>query len=269
MPTRVILFADNDPAFLDTRAEFLENSEYKVLRAASVAQARKAFDEAWIHLAILDIRLVNDDDEKDSSGLMIAKQSEYRAVPKIILTGYPSYQQVRDVLGPVAEGLPPAVDFLAKEEGHAAMLEAVERAFTKHVRINWNLRIRSNPREPLSLQYLLTLLDPQLAPHLVGGQAEELGDVLRKLFYDAEQVTLEKLLWHRGGRAAALAVVFLPGDVQRRVVIEFGVRAAMADEAARFETFMRDQPDQELTKGIAAETIHFAGRTYTADSGQP
>lgn len=267
MPTRIVLFADNTPIFLDTRAEFLENAGYRVLRASSVAEAKRVLDEAWVHLAVLDIRLSNDDDEKDSSGLMLAKQSEYRAIPKIILTGYPSYQQVRDVLGPVAEGLPPAVDFLAKVEGSAAMLDAVARAFTEHVRINWDLRIRSSPREPISLQYLLALLDPQLAPHLIGGQAEELGDVLRKLFYDAEQVTLQQLLWSCGGRVAVLAVAFSPDDMQRRVVVECGAREAMQDEAARHEKFARNIQNQGLTLEIAAETMHFSGRLYAATTG--
>jgi len=147
------------------------------------------------------------------------------------------------------------------------MLDAVSRAFAEHVRINWDLRIRSNAREPLSLQYLLSLVDPEIPLHLVGEKAEELGDVLRKLFCDAEQVTLEQRLWHRNARAAALAAVFLPGDVQRRVVVECGVAAAMADEGVRFETFVHDQPTQGLSPASTAETMHFAGRAYTATTG--
>ena len=80
-----------------------------------------------VDLAILDIRLENDDDEKDLSGLLLVKEMAH-SVPKIILTGFPSYETVRDALQPSLEGLPVAVNFVAKQEGAEAMLRAVRVA---------------------------------------------------------------------------------------------------------------------------------------------
>ena len=121
-----VLFADNERDFLDTRAEYLESAGYLVLKADSLEQARQLLAETRLHLAILDIRLVDDDDDHDMSGLTLAKDPAFSPVPKIMLTGFPTYQAVREVLGPVVEGLPPAVDFLAKREGPEAMVQAVE-----------------------------------------------------------------------------------------------------------------------------------------------
>jgi len=130
MPKATILFADNDPDFLNTRAEFLEQEGYLVVPAINPTEARRRLEAGGIDLAILDIRLVNDDDEKDTSGLTLAKEVA-RSVPKIILTGFPSYEYVRETLAPQVDGLPVAVDFVAKQEGPEALLSAIRRAFVK------------------------------------------------------------------------------------------------------------------------------------------
>lgn len=123
-----ILFADNNPDFLATRKEFLERKGYHVIPVLNTEAARSELAERNVNLAILDIRLVDDDDEKDVSGLALAKAAAYRKIPKIILTGFPTYDAVRDTLKQEPDGLPPALDFLEKKEGHEAMLIAVERA---------------------------------------------------------------------------------------------------------------------------------------------
>lgn len=127
MPKATILFADNDPDFLRTRSEFLEQEGYLVVPAADPTEARRKLEVGGIDLAILDIRLVDDDDEKDVSGLTLAKEVA-RTVPKIILTGFPSYEYVREALRPQLDGLPAAVGFVAKQEGTEALLDAIGRA---------------------------------------------------------------------------------------------------------------------------------------------
>lgn len=120
-----ILFVDNEPHLLDTSKEFLEKSGYTVITASNPAEAKQKLELGGIDLAILDIRLENDDDERDMSGLMLAKRAA-RSIPKIIVTSFPSYDYVREALRPQLDGLPVAVGFLARDEGLMALLETVE-----------------------------------------------------------------------------------------------------------------------------------------------
>jgi hypothetical protein len=71
--------------------------------------------------------LTDDDNEKDTSGLTLA-QTVAPLIPKIVLTGFPSFESVNMALRSTSlNGLPPASDFLAKMEGPNAMVDAVER----------------------------------------------------------------------------------------------------------------------------------------------
>lgn len=129
MARATILFADNDPDFLKAWAEFLEQAGYVVIPAANPIEARRKLESGKIDLAILDIRLENDEDEKDVSGLTLAKDVA-RTVPKIILTGFPSTEAAREALRPQLDGLPAAVDFVDKKEGREALLRAVRNALS-------------------------------------------------------------------------------------------------------------------------------------------
>jgi CheY-like chemotaxis protein len=122
-----ILFADNDPDFLKVRKEYLENEGFRVIPACTVTEARRVLERGDIDMAILDLRLENNFDERDISGLILAKNSGVD-IPKIMLTEYPSYEAVREALGATLEDLPPAVEFLDKAEGQEALLRAIKRA---------------------------------------------------------------------------------------------------------------------------------------------
>ena len=191
-----ILFADNDPEFLEGRSEFLQNAGYNVLRAYTLQEARRLLRDAAVHLAILDIRMRNDDDEKDMSGLLLAKDPAFGPIPKIMLTKFASYQLVREALGPNLDGLPPAVEFLAKQEGVEVMMKAVEQAFDQYVRIHWDLGIQWDREQRLSFLHLANLLQPDLSNESVVYRADELEDLVRRLFSGYDRIRISRLLWH-------------------------------------------------------------------------
>lgn len=175
-----ILLVDNDTAFFTTRKEFLEAEGYQVLTASNPGDAEVMLKDTWVHLAITNLRLLNDTDDRDISGLTLIREAD-PVIPKIILTAYPIWEAVRKALGPAVEGLPPAVDFVAKKDGAEAMLSAVERAFDKHVKINYQLDIQF--RSSLSFLVIVSALNTSLASsEAILLQANEVEDLFRKLF---------------------------------------------------------------------------------------
>jgi DNA-binding NtrC family response regulator len=127
MPKKRILLADDDRDFLETRKEFFERAGFDVQTALGPKEAQHLLEQGAIDLAVLDMRLRNDEDERDFSGLEVAEQVA-PALPKIILTRFASVEAVRRALGPRLNGLPPAIDFVPKQDGPQALLTAVRRA---------------------------------------------------------------------------------------------------------------------------------------------
>ncbi|MGQ9493704.1 MAG: DNA-binding response regulator, partial [Anaerolineae bacterium] len=244
-----------------TRAEFLEQAGYQVLKAYTLEQARQLLAEARLHLAILDIRMENDDDEKDVSGLTLAKDPAFRPVPKIMLTGFPSYQAVREALGPALDGMPPAVDYLSKQEGPEALIRAVEQALEQHVGINWNLVIHWDKRKFLSFPYLVNLIEPELPAERLSDRTGELEDLFRKLFYDKRQITFGRLLWHRGGRVCLAVFAYSPEGTSEQRLVTCGVRPQIEQETARYRQYAPKGGTGTVLVD-SAETMHFAAMAY-------
>ena len=115
---KTILFADNDDGIREKWGEFLIGAGYTVLLAASQQEAKVALEHNKVNLAVIDVRLENDDDEKDFSGLELAAVKKFRHIPKIIFTGFKlSYNDQRKVWKVVGDEPPAVVAFVGKEQG--------------------------------------------------------------------------------------------------------------------------------------------------------
>lgn len=122
----VLLLADNDVKFREAWGAVLSNAEYEVRLAANPQEARNILRDVGIDLAILDLRLVDDNDENDVSGLEIATDKTFRNIAKIILTAYKtSPENLRKALGLTLDDLPPAAAWVGKDEGPEALLKVI------------------------------------------------------------------------------------------------------------------------------------------------
>jgi DNA-binding response OmpR family regulator len=256
-----VLHADNDRNYLDARSEFLELEGYQVLKAYSPEEAERIFERENVHLAILDIRLVNDNDEEDISGILLAKDERFKRVPKIFVTGFPTFEAVREAYGPVIGGESIAHAFLAKKEGPKALLEVVNSAYEKVVGINWKLKIVWDEMGLLSFPYLTLLLESDLDPTLLISRSSELEDLFRKLFFTDEQISVVRLNWLRDGRACLTLFAMKEGSSRQAIAI-FGHWDVVFDQFKLAEKY--------LVKGSAlfsqpafAETLRYAGFVYT------
>jgi DNA-binding NtrC family response regulator len=127
-----ILFADNDAEFLRTRKEILEAESYEVISASSPEEATALLQDATVDLAVVDLRLRDDKDEADISGLALITSAAPH-VPKILMTAYPTVEMTRRALKHDVANISAAVDMVAKQEGVEVLLRSLSLVVEKHV----------------------------------------------------------------------------------------------------------------------------------------
>ena len=256
-----VLIADNTHATLETYAEALYLAGYHVIQATSPEETRAALEDQRIHLALLDLRLMNDSDEKDKSGLIVARKSA-RSVPKIVLTKFPVTEDVRTALKFDAQGRSIAVDFVDQRLGLDEVFETIVQVVDHHVRINWDLSIRWNP--PSSFTSLMHVIDPDIESTLRQDRADELEDLFRKLFYDDDQITIGRLLDHGDGYVILEVFAYDAAGHDREVIVTCGLREAVIQEQERHSRFAPTAAGTGGTVQIASEeTVRFAATSYT------
>lgn len=119
-----LLIADNDAGYLETIRVFFEKARFVVRTAPNPDEAKAALERGGIDLAILDIRLVNNRNEKDFSGVPIAR-TVAPEVPKILLTKWLTYDAALETPGLSPDGMSRPVACVDKKPGLPALLAAV------------------------------------------------------------------------------------------------------------------------------------------------
>lgn len=218
MNSESILFADNDERFLRIRSEFLMRAGYNVIKVSSPEETRQVLREDSVALAILDIRLRDDSDDRDTSGLEIAREMA-PGVPKIMLTGFPTWEAVRDALGPRVGDGPPAVDFIHKQEGPQALLLAVD----------WTLRqpqLKANIMREFEIQSLMAL------PPLLVDLGPEEGALRLKRSLDVTALQLSQHREREDRRASRYHLWGLVMAIMGMVLILVVTLSALIDNTA-------------------------------------
>jgi DNA-binding response OmpR family regulator len=255
-----ILYADNDRNYLDARCEFLELEGYEVRKACSPKEAEQILEQENIHLAILDIRLTDDNDEGDISGILLAKDVRFKRVPKIFITGFPTFEAVREAYGPVIGKEPIAYAFLAKKEGPEVMIEAVNSTFEEVVRINWELSIAWDAKGMLSFPYLAMLLEGSEDTGRLTQRSGELADLFGKLFIGEQQIAIARLNWLGSGCICLSLYSFSEGATRQSIVIG-GLWDAVSQQYERVEWYLTLESGV-LPKPAYADSIHYAAFAY-------
>ncbi|HUM71760.1 MAG TPA: response regulator, partial [Chloroflexota bacterium] len=254
-----LLWADNIPETLELYSEFFGNAGYHILTATNAEEARLALRQRRIHLAVLDMRLEREEDDKDMSGYNIAR-TEAPGVPKIILTAWPS---LRDAVQSLKGAMPPAVEYLTKPETTLEALHtAVQQALAQFVRINWQLTI-SWQTVPAFLQ-MAQWLCPETGSADLPERAAELEDLFRKLFYDYAQIIIGPPLTFTPEHFILPVYAFTAQGVESRHIVSCGLGTAVQTENNQYEKLV---PQRFGIKNIGklhnAETARFAAIAYT------
>lgn len=123
-----ILLVDNNEDYRRTLRRLLETEGFRVQEAASITEANEKIESLRIDLALVDLRLTDDQDEYDFSGIDLAEKAREKGIPCIIVTAYPSIESTRQALRSRRVNPPVAVDIVPKASGPAAILNAIQEA---------------------------------------------------------------------------------------------------------------------------------------------
>lgn len=259
MSKGVILFVENVLAFLETRKDALEQEGYEVLTATTPEEAKEVLAKCWVHLIIIDLRLRKDGDQKDLSGLELAKETD-PTIPKIFLTAHPHPEAIREGMLQNPEGRQLIVDVVIKQRGEAEMIKVVNRIFEQHVRIDNTLVIEWPLAERLAA---LARVEPASDAETLLGQAVEFEHLFRRLFYGRRLIQIGRALWERGGRVALPVHAWRQGQDYDSQLVVCGRREAMAGESSGFRMLSPKAQGQAGT--LPAEhvhTAHFEAHSY-------
>ncbi len=125
-----ILLVDNDSGYISGRKELLSQDGYTVCPASTPKNAWEILRQRRIDLVVTDIRLVNEQDDGDDSGLQLAEEIATRQIPTIILTGFAVHHHVAKVLKILQEKSPLKIDLVGKQEGYESLALAIARMLT-------------------------------------------------------------------------------------------------------------------------------------------
>jgi len=218
----------------------LEPNGYTVLPAKDEREAIEFSRKEVVHLAVIDIRLVNDQDQEDWSGLHLADRLD-PSISKIILTGHrfdDATALVRRVLGPDDRGQVMAADFVLKREGPEKLLEAIRSAFQNRIRLNTNLLITMSKRLTWrTLVEQLNLVRDRSEDEKL--KAEEVIESLTcSLFFEANAVHFLRTTPGYGSSTVALVRPAFEGAWGTELAVKFGPRESIAQEVANYKQWV-------------------------------
>jgi CheY-like chemotaxis protein len=112
-----VLVVDDLPDVRSTLSGLLSDSGYEVRSASSRDEALLLMDTERFHVAVLDVRL-DESDEDNREGLLLMHdiRRKWPSTAVIILTGYGTVDMVQDALQPNRNGTSSAFSFLQKSE---------------------------------------------------------------------------------------------------------------------------------------------------------
>lgn len=252
-----ILYADNDPDALKLTSQFLTKLGYIVEVADNPTSTIEKLKTQIFDLAILDLRLEDNDDVNDQSGLDIAK-TEARSTPKLIYTAFPKFAHAKEALLMDRHELPPAVDYLDKGIDLPGLKDAIENTISKYIQAQNDVTLTWLASEVNSVNQLATLLDSNQEIVDFPQLANELGIVIRQLFAQYEEISISRLLWSEKFRCC-LAVHAYHHDIEDQYLLTLGPRDSIHKEINIFRaTVSMTQSVNSLSLYSQKDSLHMA-----------
>ncbi len=179
-----ILIVENDPKARISYQTLLMYWDYEPVLAMGagaslLADARKKAQDMRCALALIDLRLIDDYNEQDTSGLKLAEELGDHLLP-IILSGYDNPGVLRKLLQKHTE-----INFISKDDSRDSIEEILDAEAAK-VTASKRKLIFENP------EILDDIVKSPLGKN-AGDYPDQIADVFARLFPKAEKLRFEKL----------------------------------------------------------------------------
>jgi DNA-binding response OmpR family regulator len=238
-----ILIVENEERWRNLVGDTLRRGGFQVDTAGTLVEAQAALQSNWYHLAILDIRLDDDSDDSDIEGLKvlydeIVASSIRDAMMIIVLSSFGTKEQMREAFTSAK-----VVDFLDKAKfNNLHFRSRVQQLFAEDAHLNLKLDIHWQQVEtPEQVVVGLDVNNQRIKRDTPQQQrvAEELDDLLCRLFYKAESLLVQPLSSGQSGAVVLLAAPFYEAGPGQRVVVKFGDFRSIDAEYRNFEQYVQ------------------------------
>jgi len=263
----IVVIVDNDEHALNTRWRYLKRKRYDVVPilvvpeaiqrvdiapyALTLGEVKKKLERTWTHVVIMDIRLEDDGDALDTSGLVLLEHVP-SIIPTIVLTGF---SEERITLKEVArlQLRNQIAIHLSKQMGVDVMGDIIEECYPTKIRIDRDVEVY-----PEDLHSFLTQIIPNGPPEGVEVSAleMELKDLFRKLYYGYSQIQLSSRSWFIIAQKQNACAVFAQAEscsphARQEFIVTCGRHESLVEE-------IRKVREQNRKNTFVAETLHFA-----------
>jgi CheY-like chemotaxis protein len=274
-----ILVVDDVPRWRQVLRSVLESGGYYVETAASIEETKERLRNDRFHLLTLDINLEDDTSESNTEGMEFLRTLEGFGGPGslkvIMLSAYGTKRQMRESLFKLKHLV---VDFQAKEDfDDVELLSQLKELFRGKAEpndptldINLELEINwQHVASPEQLVYGTYYGGERISrdtPELARRAAEELEDLLCRLFHSAESLLVQPLAGGRSGAGVMLVERFDATGGSPPVVVKFGAVEDIEPEHAHFEKYVQGRVGGGRTTTILGEpryTQRLGGIVYS------
>jgi len=269
-----VLIVDNVDMVRQNTADLLASRKYQVFIARGQGDA--LLEDAWrlaaqarCHMALIDLRLIDDLQEADWTGFALAVEMA-RACSWVVCAMLTSFGSFDLAIRARAEGVD--LEFISKEIDPKTQLQQVEQIFNRRVRCHWNQELigfDELTRVELEKRVAQFAADTNLDLETANLEVREL---LGRLFPNAEKLQLRLLNPPQPSQtllqthSILLGVIpFRQGSDLPEVVVKLAGHAAISTEIKNYHEFVKGQVEEQRFARFehSAFTWHLAGIVYS------
>jgi DNA-binding response OmpR family regulator len=259
---KTILIVDNDQDFLDTFAENLSIRGFDAFKAKTMEKARQIMRTDFIQMVVVDIRIEDDDDEKDTWGIKLIQEAEFKSIPKIVLTNFPFIETVKEALKPTSAGYIPAIDYIDKIHGMRSNLDEICRLFDQHVCHSQDILFNWEISSMLSFPGLAGQLNKNLSVEKLSSHIHELIYLFQTLFAGSLEVNITRTPWFQPGKIA-LSIHAIQSTREDYYVLTCGEPEKIEAEQINAALYSPDPESKTRTRYIRSyRTTHYGANLW-------